>query len=69
MDCQGKKGAKKQKEVLQEITDTIKAKQSITPTDYEKAAQALKEYIGRPLTTAEDVTLIVTGKQIGRAHV
>lgn len=61
MDCQGKKGAKKQKEVLQEITDTIKAKQSITPTDYEKAAQALKEYIGRPLTQIESDVLSVAG--------
>lgn len=61
MDCQGKKGAKKQKEVFREITDTIKAKQSITPNEYEKAAQALKEYIGRPLTQTESDVLSVAG--------
>lgn len=61
MDCQGKKGAKKQKEVLQEITDTMKAKQSITPDEYDKAAKALKEYIGRPLTQTESEVLSVAG--------
>lgn len=61
MDCQGKKGLGKQKEVLQEITDTMKARK-LEPKESEAAINALKEYIGRPLTKEEsDIVDVASG--------
>lgn len=61
MDCQGKKGLEKQKEVLTEITEDIKVK-SLGKEEYEKAAQAIRERIGRDLTKEElDVLGVAAG--------
>ena len=60
MDCQGKKGAQKQKEALQEITETVKARK-LDEGKYNEAAKILKEYLGRPLTKTESDILRVTG--------
>ncbi|MDX1809716.1 MAG: hypothetical protein R3331_09270 [Sulfurospirillaceae bacterium] len=63
MDCKGKDGLKKQKEVLADITDMIKAK-NLDPKEYAQAAEALKNYLGRDLTKEESGVLgVASGVQ------